>query len=211
MQLRGTCAAHAERDARFPKSALGRMRTFVEISIRHNGFHVGSFRFASSRYIRFALPKNRLTGSNPMRESRYFPPPTTLFLRLFFPGRAGAPIKVHVGEEFREANRGKESRCELFAYDFDRARARCPSFLFTSRFFRVSSLSDTRHQILSYSTRIYIHVSKSDNDVATTNSRFIGGSSDIYICKFCKDISIFHPAREQRFFYSAGFLLFFIV
>lgn len=92
MQLRER-AAHAGRGARFPKSVplFGRMRTFVEISIRHNGFHVDSFRFASSRYIRFALPKNRLTGSNPMRERADILPRRPLFLRQFFPGAHQSP------------------------------------------------------------------------------------------------------------------------
>lgn len=70
MQLRER-AAHC---TRIPKSFFGGFtRMFVEISIRHNGFHVDSFRFASSRYIRFALSKNRLTGSNPMRRTDISP------------------------------------------------------------------------------------------------------------------------------------------
>lgn len=65
-------AAH---DARMiPKRFFGGFtRIFVEISIRHNGFHVDSSWFASSRYIRFALSKNRLTGSNPMRRTDISP------------------------------------------------------------------------------------------------------------------------------------------
>lgn len=104
-----------------------------------------------------------------MRENRYFPH-RPLFLRQFFPG-AEAPIKVHEGAKFREVNRGKENRCAPFVYNFGRAprapMSLVPIKLFTSRFFRVSSLFDT-HQILSYS--MYLHVSRvNGNDVATTN------------------------------------------
>jgi len=203
MQLRGTrCArrARCRKELHFSK----RMRyEFVEISIRHNGFHVGSFRFASSRYIRFALPKDRLTGSNPMRENRYFPY-RQLFLREFFPARRSAYQSPRGGKISRGKSGGREpmrttgSRTTSIEHPMSLVPVKA---LHVSILSCISSLSDTHHQILSYSTRIYIHVSRvNDNDVTTTNFRLIRDNSDIYsdICKFSVKISIFHPVKEQH-------------
>lgn len=121
------------------ENAFGRTRAFVEISIRHNGFHVGSFRFASSRYIRFAFLKNRLTGSNPTRGTDIpllplplcpSPPPlpsssprATLFAPILaWPARASKPTRE--SEILRGAS-DEESRCTPFSRcDLDRARTR---------------------------------------------------------------------------------------
>lgn len=145
-----------------------------EISIRHNGFHVGSFRFASSRYIRFALLKNRLAGSNPMRRTDIFPVSVSIragtgrsFCAQFFIlvralvkslGSSEILRGKSVKERRKERNKQKKregdrkggKRCNPFACDSDSASGRCPPFrlkLFTSRFFRESSLSNTRDQI----------------------------------------------------------------
>lgn len=126
------------------------------------------------------------------------------------------PSKSTWGQNFARQIGGKRADCELFAYDFDRAHRARPMSLVPVKALHVSILSRIIAFRYSPSNSIVFHAYlytrfKSDNDVATTNPRFIGGSSDIYICKFCKDISIFHPAREQRSSCSAGFLLFFIV
>lgn len=121
---RARASAHRAQHRVSENVSLGRTRAFVEISIRHNGFHVGSFRFTSSRYIRFAFLKTRLTGSNPARGTdisllslspslflHLIPDATVLswllFLRRSFPGRR-ARIKVHERVKFRDANRGKK-------------------------------------------------------------------------------------------------------
>lgn len=182
------------RGGRFRKSEYAfrtYARTFVEISIRHNGFHVDSFRFASSRYILFALPKNRLTGSNPMWENRYFPHRPLFFCGSSF--RASMrPSKSTRGQNFREANRGKrEPDAQPFAYDFDRApRARAPDVPRSGKSSsRLDSFAYHRFPILTIKFYRIPHVfiyTFQEWTVTTWRQRNSGSSNvtrTFYICK----------------------------
>lgn len=121
MQLRGT---HVGCGTRFPKSEtlFGCTRTFVEISMRH--ITVSTLVPSDlPRHVTFDSLSRKITSPEVTQCERTDISPTGhSFLRQFFPG-AGAPIKVHEGTKFHEANREKEGRC---AYDFDRAPTRAP-------------------------------------------------------------------------------------
>jgi len=120
MQLRET---HVGRGSRFPKSEtlFGCTRTFVEISMRH--ITVSTLVPSDlPRHVTFDSLSRKITSPEVTQCERTDISLTGhSFLRQFFPG-AGAPIKVHEGTKFHEANREKESRC---AYDFDRVPTRC--------------------------------------------------------------------------------------
>lgn len=181
----------------------------VEISIWHNAFHVDSFRFASSRYIRFALSKNRLTGSNPMRRTDISPIGHSFCASSFrAPERPSKSTGGGGGEISRGKSGGKRERETTHLVRVQLRWSARPMFLVPVKALHVSIPSQiiafqySRSNFIISLTRIYIHISiVCDNDVMTTIRIFILLNPRI-------KVSIFRLIKKNNIFLAKFLSLF---